>query len=50
MSAMGIAGTARRTLAAITRVTMKISDVKRRAPTPNRRSRSAYAVVISPWK
>ena len=41
MSAIGIAGTASRTAAAMTRVTMKRSDVKRRAAGPNRVSSSA---------
>ena len=39
--AIGMAGTASRTLAAITRVTMKMSDAKRRVATPKRFSSSA---------
>ena len=47
---MGIAGTASLTAAAMTRVTMKRSEVKRRAAGPKRVSSSAYTVTSSPRK
>ena len=49
-SATGTAVANTRTESATARVAMKTIDVKRRAPRPKRRSRSAYAVTRSPSK